>query len=454
MTTQARAPTSALAAREAIIPRVLELSRNRTALWLTLIVAVGLGLRLAWVAYLETLPLGGDPSWYFSVARNLAQGHGYVADHEIYSDNPIFRQPTAFWPPAYPLLLAGIWKAFGVSVMSAKVLNAVLSAITIGFVWALARRAFDERVAWVAASIYAVLPNGIAWLPLLFPEALFTLLFVAALWLLVEARGREHPMRWAAAFGLLAAIAALTRGQGLVLLPVGAAFWALVHAWRSASKSTAAMLVAFVLTIAPWTARNWITLGSPVLISTNAGVTLRIGHAPDATGTTRWPSDAVDGIEAWQSPYYPDREVRGYRVYTRRAITYAFTHPRDEADLARLKVYHLYRSDSGVIPWLTMLGVTPITPDPLEGALTWLFDLSYYGLVFVAVASAPLWLRRDAARQLLVIVVLAWTLFHIAFQGEPRYHVPLLPVFSVAAAAGVVSVLDAVRRIRRRGGAR
>ncbi len=210
------------------------------------------------------------------------------------------------------------------------------------------------------------------------------------------------------------------------------------------------MLAAFVLTIAPWTARNWITLGSPVLISTNAGVTLRIGHAPDATGTTRWPSDPVDGVQAFESPYYPDWEVRSYRVYTRRAVTYAVTHPRDELDLARLKIYYLYRSDSGVIPWLTMLGVMPITPDPLEGTLTRLFDVSYYALVFAAVGSAPFWLRRDAARMLLVIVLVAWTLFHVAFQGEPRYHVPLLPLFSIAAAAGAVAVVDAVRGVRRR----
>src|SRR5207248_1017360 len=152
------------------------------------------------------------------------------------------------------------------------------------------------------------------------------------------------------------------------------------------------------------------------------------------------PSDAVDGTEAWQSPYYPDWEVRSYRAYTRRAVTYALTHPRDEADLARLKVYHLYRSDSGVIPWVTTLGVTPIEPGGLEASLWWVFDISYYALVFGAVVCAPLWLKRDPRPQLLVVVLVAWTLFHIAFQGEPRYHVPLFPIFAVAFAGGLLAL--------------
>src|SRR5690349_17470619 len=165
-------------------PKTAALTRTH-AFALVVLILVGLALRLVWVFYVDTVPLGGDPSWYFSVAKNVAAGHGYVADHEIYSEQPILRQPTAFWPPAYPLLLAGVWKTFGVSIGSAKALNAILSGLTIPFVWALARRIFDDRSAWFAAAVYAVFPNAIAWLPLLFPEALFTLVFTITLWVLV-----------------------------------------------------------------------------------------------------------------------------------------------------------------------------------------------------------------------------------------------------------------------------
>ena len=58
-----------------------------------------------------------------------------------------------------------------------------------------------------------------------------------------------------------------------------------------------------------------------------------------------------------------------------------------------------------------------------------------------AAAAIPFWLRRDPNRQLLVSIVLFWTLFHIAFLGEPRYHIPLYPVFAISASAGIWAAL-------------
>ena len=64
--------------------------------------------------------------------------------------------------------------------------------------------------------------------------------------------------------------------------------------------------------------------------------------------------------------------------------------------------------------------------------------------------TTPFWLKRDAGRQLPLLVLVLWTLFHIAFQGEPRYHVPLFPLLAVAFAAGVFALADACRSRWRR----
>jgi SAM-dependent methyltransferase/4-amino-4-deoxy-L-arabinose transferase-like glycosyltransferase len=441
-----------------ILPFRVSISISSTHMWVGGLMLLGLALRLAWVLYLDTIPLGGDPSWYFSVARNLFEGKGFAADHLLYTDTPVHDEPTAFWPPAYPAVLAGVWKVFGFGVTQGKVLNAVLSAATIPFVYGLAAAIFNRRAGLLAAGVFAVFPNGIAWLPLLFPEAMFILQLVASLWLLVTfgpVRGRSM-LVVAAAFGALAAFAALTRGQGLVLPPIALLFWLTRDGWRAAGRQGAVMLVVMAALIAPWTIRNIVVLDSPVLISTNAGVSLRTGHAPDSTGTSMWTGDPVliDGkwVTAEQSPYRTEWEVQGYNEWTRRAIVYAFTHPQREWDLTRYKVYHLYRSDSGVIPWLTTMGVTPIEPGWLENNLWRVFDVSYYALLFAALLPVPFYLRRrDAGRLLLVYVVGVWTLFHIVFNGEPRYHVPLFPVLAVSAAGGVSMLAGTWRRTREHG---
>jgi SAM-dependent methyltransferase/4-amino-4-deoxy-L-arabinose transferase-like glycosyltransferase len=439
-------------------PRVA-LRINGTHVWLSGIVLVGLVLRLIWVFYTDTLPLGGDPSWYFGVARNLFEGKGYVADHLVYTDHPILAKPTAFWPPAYPLLLASTWKITGFSLISAKVLNAVLGTATIPFVYLLGTAIFSRKVGLVSAAVFALYPNAIAWLPLLFPESMFILLFVAALWLLVAfpPSSTRSRLLTAGAFGLLTGVAALTRGQGLVLPAVAAIFWISRDGWKRGLAQALVVTLAAAVLIAPWTIRNWVVLGSPVVISTNAGVSLRTGHAPDATGTSKWTEDTVrapDGtvFSAEQSPYDPEWEVTGYRIWTQRAVSYALTHPMRELDLTRYKIYYLYRSDSGVIPWLTTLGATPIQPASLQDHLGDVFDLSYYAVLFAAVAFMPLWLiRGDPKKQLMVNVLFVWTVFHVVFNGEPRYHVPLYPIFALSAVGGFGTIIAGWRQLGAEG---
>ena len=418
-------------------------------------VLLGLSLRVAWVTYVGTLPLGGDPNWYYNVATNIAHGNGFVADHHrtLFDEHPIIGQPTAAWPPAYPYVLATMWKVAGISVTSAKLLNAVLGALTIPFVYLLARSIFGKPAGWLAAVAFAIFPNAIAWSSVLFPEELFMFVFVIALWILVDrAALRGNQWRAAVAFGLLTGAATLTRGEGVVLIPVGVLFWLTRDGWRTSTRETALAALGLSAVVLPWTVRNWEVMHAAIPVSTSSGIALRIGHSPQSTGTTEAvnPPEPVDGVSVWEQAYYPDTEVRSYRAYTSRSIVYALHHPRRELDLSRYKTYHLYRSDAtSLIEWVKLGTPTPIRSDALENGLWHLFDVSHYVLMFAAVASAVLWLRRDPGRLLLANVILTWTLFHVLFSAEPRYHVPLFPIFAVTSAGGICLAFDAIiRRVR------
>ena len=419
------------------------------------ITIVGLALRLVWALYADTIPLGGDPHWYYVVGWNLSDGNGFVAARNELFEIPGPGEPTAFWPPGYPFALAAVFWVFGVSVTVAQVQNAVLGAAAIPFVYAIGARIFGRGPGLFAAGVYAVLPNAISGIPVLFPEPLFTLVFVAALWLLVSfpltERGRWLPLL---GFGALTGMAILTRGQGALLMPVAALYWLQANGWRPAARATALAIVAAVAIITPWTVRNAVEMDAFIPVSTNSGAALRVGHAPDSIGTTRWTDDVIDGFRMEESLYRPDWEVKGYREYTRLAIDYALTHPRREVQLSGWKIYHLYRSDTDAIHWLDTLGATPLEPAWLQRALPALLDVTYNVLLFATLASVPFWLsRRDPSRLLLVNTVLLWTLFHIAFLGEPRYHVPLFPIFAIATAGGVWALAGSIGRWRAARGA-
>ncbi len=436
--------------REIAVPlplgRAQAIRISSTVLWVAAITTVALALRLFWVFYTDAVPAGGDPNWYLVVGINLAKGFGYVAprDRNLYQIvGP--GQPTAFWPPGYPFAFAALFKLFGVSVTHAKVLNAALGAATVPFVFGLGSSIFGRRAGLTSALVFAVLPSAIVWTPVLFPEPLFTLLFVAALWLLVAPAPASLPWRNVVAFGLVTGMATLTRGEGAVLVPVAITYWLARGGLRPAARQAAVALAVMIATIAPWTIRNAVELHAFVPVSTNGGSVLRSGHSPEATGYTLWTTDEVNGVSMEQSLFRPDWEVESYRVYTRRAIGYAFTHPVREVQLSGLKLYHTYRSDAGMMPWLTTLGSTPLHPAGLRDALWYLLTYSYYVLFFATVASVPFWLRREPGRLLLSAVFVFWSLFHIVFTGDVRYHIPLLPLFAIALVGGAQSAVDVAR---------
>jgi 4-amino-4-deoxy-L-arabinose transferase-like glycosyltransferase len=268
------------------------------------------------------------------------------------------------------------------------------------------------------------------------------LLFFGAIWLLVSFPLTERD-RWPllVAFGALTGMALLTRGQGAVLIPVALLYWLGTSGWRDAGRATAIAMIAAVTIIAPWTARNAVEMKAFIPISTNSAAALRVGHNEDSIGTTKWTEDEIDGFRMWESIYRPEWEVKGYREYTRRAIAYALTHPKEEIEIVRYKIYHLYRTDSDAIAWLTALGGSPMRDEGIQEFLPKLLDYSYYIVLFAGLLSIPLWLRRGRPeRWLLVNVVIIWTLFHAAFLGEPRYHIPLFPVLVISIAGGIMAL--------------
>jgi len=413
---------------------------------LAIIVLVGLALRIVWALRVEPKPFG-DTYWYSNVAQNLVRGKGFAAVPHSPWYQPAVANATAYYPPLYPLVLAALWKIAGVSLSSGKLLNVCFDAITILIVYDRARRIFGRRVGLGAAATYALLPNAIAWLPLLLSETLFTLFFSAAVWLLIASRPWREARRYHVpiAFGVLTGLAVLTRGVGVILPASALVFWLARDGGRAALQQLLLALVTVALVLAPWTVRNWRVMHTPVFVSSNTGLNLRMGHSDEATGTVVLLSDPIDGVEAWRSIERPEWETRGYHVYTRRALGYAFTHPGRELNLAAKKVYYLYRSDAEMAPALTAWGAPAIEPRALARVLEPLVTATWFLLVFATAASAFFWLRRGPDRLLIVSLFLFWTAFHVTFFGIARFHISLLPLMAVVAAGGTAEALGSLR---------
>jgi len=417
----------------------------RTLVALGTIFLVALALRALWIAHTGTIiPWLSDPQYYHATATNIAEGRGFsvALDDRGFATGPA-SEATAFWPPGFPLALAPFYKLFGPEPAVAKAFNAVAGALAVLPVFVIGSRLRGGACGLLAAAIYALTPALIFWTPSLFSEPLFTLGVAATLAIAMLARDRGS-WPWLLATGFTLAATSFVRSQGLLLVLPVAVLVVPRPGVRAAARALVLVAAVLALCIVPWAVRNQAVMGRPYLINDNLGYNLRLSHAPYATGTSVPPQDLWDeqpGIS------FKQRERLFDTLGRRRAVSYALHHPAREAQLAVKRVLYLGESDAAAsIDWSESLGRTPVGSG--RDVLVAAGDGYWYALLALAAVSLVL-VPRSREWWALWSSVAVWIALHTVFAGEPRYHVPLVPVLACLAAAAVLQAID---RIRARAG--
>ena len=197
---------------------------KRTLWKLAVLLAIAMAVRLG-AAFVLQSRLGGrfclgDSESYWRLGTAIANGTPYEY-------GPLHAR--VFRTPGYPVLLAPVVRFFGEGgggVAMARVEAALLGTLSVGLVWWLARRLFDQPSAWIAGGLAAVYPGAIAVGTLVLSEAPFCPLMLLQLILWIVAwhsttAGRRAAAGFAA--GLAAGAAALMRPDWLLFTPLAAA---------------------------------------------------------------------------------------------------------------------------------------------------------------------------------------------------------------------------------------
>ena len=180
-------------------------------------------------------------------------------------------------PWGYGYFLAAFYAVFGPSPLPALLAQVALNACIPVFVYRVAARGFDRRVAGIAALLAATVSFNTIYASTEASDSVCTFLFMAMVWNFVEAR---HTGAWPrfVATGVLVGLAAQFR-PNLLPLPVALAAFHLVtrpRTWRHVRE--AMLVVAMVaLMLVPWTLRNFGLTGEFIPTSTHGGVQLWYG---------------------------------------------------------------------------------------------------------------------------------------------------------------------------------
>ncbi len=417
---------------------------TRSRLWLAGIVVVGVLLRLAWALYAARPPVGlHDPTFYTIFAESLAAGDGYRLPDG---------QPTAYYPVGYPAALAALyWLGDhtllpGDRVGLAVALNLAAAAISFVLIHRIGTRLFDRRVGLLAAAGLALMPNLVFHSALALTETLFNTIALGAVLLVVETDWRRRAVPVLAGFGVMVGVAALVRPPSLLFLPVLvlAGWWAGRWGWREALRSSAIPTVAALAVILPWSLRNADVMEAPILLSSNVGDNLCIGHNPDANGAFQMPPSCLAGYDDLVRPEYEVARDSNGRA---RALEFIREQPGEQLRLVPLRALHTFRNDTDGLRAAESYGEDPFIGDGLRTTLGVLANVTFFTTLLLGLA-AVLALRgrrkgkREPGRTFVVLAAASLAVTPLAFFGDVRFHVPVVPFLVLGAAALVVWVLD------------
>ncbi|GAC1422202.1 MAG: hypothetical protein NVSMB62_17730 [Acidobacteriaceae bacterium] len=383
------------------------------------------------------------------IGRALATGFGYSDPFTGHSG------PTAWTPPLYPLLIAGVFRLVGVyTLTSAWVLltiNSAFSAATAPILYGIACRTFSDAPhrpgsphtdarsialwsAWLWALYPAAMQYAVRWV---WDMALTAFLFSAVILLALRIRGTpelspDSPTNtrdWLL-FGTLWGFIALSNSSILLFLPA-CVLWMLWPVFGASSPTSArsrslrnAVLAAAccLAVISPWVIRNWYAFHAFVPMRTNFGAELYESADPLNQG---FPNVATLPL-AQAAPQFQRYRRLGELAYSHeqglRARALIHAHPALFAAHAAKRVYFF---------WISV-------PHPAEKPAAIFAEalrrvdyafLSLAGLLGLALALH----RRRPAAPLLAWAFLLLPLIYYFVTVQARFRHPLEPLITILA---------------------
>ncbi len=418
---------------------------DRQALWIVAAAALLRGGMLL----TDSPDLSVDRDAYLAIARNIADGNGYV--------HPSTNEPTAYRPPLYPLVLSVI-TYFGGAVGTIAVLHLALGTATVLLTWSIGRQLGLARASYFAAALVAVDPLLLKYTTLAMSETAGT--FLATLLLACSVNAMQR-LAWSNAL-----VCGFVLGLSVLCRPVLWVFAALMGVWwlgnavRSRARSEERGLtgtrtrffgvaaVAVAVTVSPWLVRNRIVLGRAILTTTHGGYTLVLGNNPvfyREVVAKPWGT-------VWEDASSESNQAAWYRSLQEQ-MTNDLGENVSEVDRDQWMYRRAWRSirnqpglfiQACCLRFLRLWNVAPLDPvaASLPRAVRWGIS-AFYVLVFIGLVLGLYRFMSDrkVVWTPIVLLILAITCVHLFYWTNMRMRAPLVPAIALLAAYGWSGVL-------------
>ena len=401
--------------------------RRRFGWALTVIVAVGLGVRVGYVLIFAQHVNNKvyDSFWYGVTANELKLGHFFAL--------PFANAPSAAHPPLTSILAGSVNFLIGLHAGTTfqRLVMAELGTGAVLCVGLLGRSVAGPWVGLVAAGLAAVAPNF--WIPsgIVMSEAP-AMLFMALILLAVVRLLRSPTVLMAALLGAACGAVALVRAELLLFVPfllIPAALLARSVSLRRRFGLMSVGILCSLFVVAPWVGRNLATFTDPTYISTGNGYALLGANCPQTYAGPQLGSWSLSC--SFAAPAHGDESVEAAKAQ-HAALQYAEHHAGrlPVVVLARVgRVWDFYQP-------IQMANADVNEGRPVPASLSGLGF--YYALLPLGVAGVVMLRRRRIPQWFLLVPAGVITVVAAVFYGTVRFRAPFEVCLVVLAAPPLV----------------
>lgn len=408
----------------------VQIASHRIPAW-AIVAAAAAVTSLAFWARGSAADGGADPYYFGEMGRSIARGDGFEG-----FGNLITRRA-----PLYPIMLGAVYFVFGEHDRVALLLHCALFVGTALLAFDLGRRLFNERSGLIAGLLCAVHPLMLRYVPSLHLETLLTFLMTLTVWCSVRFL-RDRTVVNGALLGGAIGLTTLTKAVTLLYPAVFiAAVVLVVRAARRRGESPplpwrgfAALVLATMAVIAPWTIRNYGTTGHFVPVSSGTSDAFLRGLIFSRTE-----------FATLQEPPYTVAENESNAYFTRLAREAGTVWERDDYETDQIlneEAKRVLREEPASVVRKSVVGLFTF----------WYQLTSAKNSLLVLVCAIGAWAFaiigwRRARREAKLVWPLLLPVFYLNIMlalllALGRYSVPILPALLVVSAFGIDTVLQ------------